>query len=114
MASAEKSRIGIGGFAWPASTVIVCGTLGLFLISWIVEPQSTSHGAINGMLPFAARAGDRRGRPDPGDPAGRHRPLGAGDDLADGRDHDPPPRRGLRQAARQAILLGTGARSSPA
>jgi ribose transport system permease protein len=54
LATAAKSRIGLGGFAWPASTVIVCGTVGLFLISWIVEPQSTSHGAINGMLPFAA------------------------------------------------------------
>lgn len=42
------------GAALPASTVIVCGTLLLFLVSWIVEPQSLSKSAVNGMLPFAA------------------------------------------------------------
>jgi ribose transport system permease protein len=41
-------------WAWPASAVIVVGTVLLFAISAIVEPQSTSQGAINGMLPFAA------------------------------------------------------------
>jgi ribose transport system permease protein len=53
-AAAQKKRIGTGGFQWPASTVIVIGTAALFLFSWIVEPNSTSHGSITGMLPFAA------------------------------------------------------------
>jgi ribose transport system permease protein len=38
----------------PAFTVILCATLLLFLVSWAFEPQSVSHSAINGMLPFAA------------------------------------------------------------
>jgi ribose transport system permease protein len=41
-------------WAWPASTVIVVGTVFLFLISALIEPHSTSKGAINGMLPFFA------------------------------------------------------------
>jgi ribose transport system permease protein len=53
-AAAQKKRIGSGGLQWPASTVIVIGTAALFLFSWIVEPNSTSHGSITGMLPFAA------------------------------------------------------------
>jgi ribose transport system permease protein len=54
MEATRTTRIGSGGFAWPASTVIVCGTIVLFAVSWIVEPNSTSHGSISGMLPFAA------------------------------------------------------------
>ena len=54
MEASAKRKISAGGFAWPASTVIAVGTAGLFLVSWLVQPQSTSHGAINGMLPFAA------------------------------------------------------------
>jgi ribose transport system permease protein len=50
----EKKKISAGSFQWPASTVIVVGTAALFLISWIVEPNSTSHGSITGMLPFFA------------------------------------------------------------
>jgi ribose transport system permease protein len=53
-ATAAKRRISTGGFQWPAATVIAVGTAALFVISAIVEPSSTSHGAINGMLPFAA------------------------------------------------------------
>jgi ribose transport system permease protein len=53
-ATTHKRRISSGGFQWPASTVIAVGTVLLFVISAIVEPSSTSHGAINGMLPFAA------------------------------------------------------------
>jgi ribose transport system permease protein len=54
MEATAKKRINGGGLAWPASTVILVGTVGLFLISWLIEPQSTSHGSIHGMLPFAA------------------------------------------------------------
>jgi ribose transport system permease protein len=50
----SKQGISAGGFQWPACTVIVVGTAVLFLISWLVEPNSTSHGSITGMLPFAA------------------------------------------------------------
>jgi len=32
---------------------IVCATAALFLVSWIVEPQSVSHSSLLGMLPFA-------------------------------------------------------------
>jgi ribose transport system permease protein len=49
-----KKSISIGGLQWPASTVIVIGTVGLFFVSWLIEPNSTSHGSITGMLPFAA------------------------------------------------------------
>jgi ribose transport system permease protein len=49
-----KNRIRTGGFQWPASTVIVIGTVALFLISYLIEPNSTSHGSLTGMLPFAA------------------------------------------------------------
>ena len=38
----------------PASTTIIVATIVLFLISWIVQPQSLSHSSIYGMLPFAA------------------------------------------------------------
>jgi ribose transport system permease protein len=37
-----------------ASIAIWLGTGLLFLISWIVEPQSVSHSSVLGMLPFAA------------------------------------------------------------
>jgi ribose transport system permease protein len=42
--------IGIGG----AATAIVAATALLFLVSWIVEPQSVRHSSLLGMLPFAA------------------------------------------------------------
>jgi ribose transport system permease protein len=38
----------------PSFTVIACATALLFLVSWLVEPQSLSHSSIQGMLPFAA------------------------------------------------------------
>ena len=53
-ANSTRRRISTGGFQWPAATVIAIGTAALFAISAIVEPSSTSHGAINAMLPFAA------------------------------------------------------------
>jgi ribose transport system permease protein len=37
-----------------ASTAIVVATVLLFLVSWIVEPQSVRHSSLLGMLPFAA------------------------------------------------------------
>jgi ribose transport system permease protein len=37
-----------------ASTAIVVATALLFLVSWIVEPQSVRHSSLLGMLPFAA------------------------------------------------------------
>ena len=37
-----------------AATTIVVATAVLFLVSWIVQPQSVSHSAFFGMLPFAA------------------------------------------------------------
>lgn len=37
-----------------ASIAICIGTGLLFLVSWIVEPQSVSHSSVLGMLPFAA------------------------------------------------------------
>jgi ribose transport system permease protein len=40
--------------AWPASTVIVVGTVLLFVVSAIIEPHSTTKSAIDGMLPFFA------------------------------------------------------------
>lgn len=54
MEAGVRNRIGTGGLQWPASTMIVVGTAGLFLVSYLIEPNSTSHGSINGMLPFAA------------------------------------------------------------
>jgi ribose transport system permease protein len=48
---------GIGrgtGLLSSASIAIWVGTALLFLISWIVEPQSVSHSSLLGMLPFAA------------------------------------------------------------
>lgn len=38
----------------PASATIVAATVLLFVLSWVVQPQSVSHSAIYGMLPFAA------------------------------------------------------------
>src|SRR4051812_38506325 len=38
----------------PASTTILAATAVLFVVSWIVQPQSVSHSSIFGMLPFAA------------------------------------------------------------
>lgn len=38
----------------PAWTTIAGATAALFLISWIVQPQSVSHSSFFGMLPFAA------------------------------------------------------------
>src|SRR4051812_38493501 len=37
-----------------ASTAIVVATILLFVVSWIVEPQSVRHSSLLGMLPFAA------------------------------------------------------------
>jgi len=37
-----------------AATGIVAATVALFLVSWIVEPQSLREGSLLGMLPFAA------------------------------------------------------------
>ncbi len=37
-----------------ASLAICIGTALLFLVSWLVEPQSVSHSSVLGMLPFAA------------------------------------------------------------
>jgi ribose transport system permease protein len=37
-----------------AATAIVVATVALFLVSWIVEPQSVRHSSLLGMLPFAA------------------------------------------------------------
>jgi ribose transport system permease protein len=44
------SRMRIGG----AATAIIAATALLFLVSWIVEPQSVRHSSLLGMLPFAA------------------------------------------------------------
>jgi ribose transport system permease protein len=41
-------------FRRPAATTIAVATVLLFLMSWIVQPQSVSHSSIFGMLPFAA------------------------------------------------------------
>src|SRR4051794_23776579 len=38
----------------PASATIIGATAVLFLVSWLVQPQSVSHSAFFGMLPFAA------------------------------------------------------------
>jgi ribose transport system permease protein len=38
----------------PASTVIICGTILLFIASALIEPSSVKSGALKGMLPFAA------------------------------------------------------------
>jgi ribose transport system permease protein len=38
----------------PASATILAATAVLFLISWIVQPQSLSAGSVSAMLPFAA------------------------------------------------------------
>lgn len=38
----------------PASTVIVVGTILLFIVSALLEPSSLKSGALKGMLPFAA------------------------------------------------------------
>jgi ribose transport system permease protein len=38
----------------PASLTIIGATALLFLVSWLVQPQSVSHSAFFGMLPFAA------------------------------------------------------------
>jgi ribose transport system permease protein len=38
----------------PASTVIICGTVLLFIASALIEPSSLKSGALKGMLPFAA------------------------------------------------------------
>lgn len=38
----------------PAFTVILAATAILFLLSWIIQPQSLSESSIQGMLPFAA------------------------------------------------------------
>jgi ribose transport system permease protein len=38
----------------PAFTVILSATALLFLVSWVIQPQSLSESSIQGMLPFAA------------------------------------------------------------
>jgi ribose transport system permease protein len=38
----------------PASTIIIVGTVLLFLVSALIEPSSLKSGALKGMLPFAA------------------------------------------------------------
>jgi ribose transport system permease protein len=58
--SGLSRRVAIPGFGrgtallGSASIAIWVGTALLFLISWIVEPQSVSHSSLLGMLPFAA------------------------------------------------------------
>ena len=44
------SGMRVGG----AATAIIAATALLFLVSWIVEPQSVRHSSLLGMLPFAA------------------------------------------------------------
>jgi ribose transport system permease protein len=46
----RRPRLPIGG----AATAIVVATALLFLVSWLVEPQSVRHSSLLGMLPFAA------------------------------------------------------------
>src|SRR3954470_13529620 len=46
----RRPRLPVGG----AATAIVVATALLFLVSWIVEPQSVRHSSLLGMLPFAA------------------------------------------------------------
>jgi ribose transport system permease protein len=46
----RRVKLPLGG----AATAIVVATLLLFLVSWIVEPQSVRHSSLLGMLPFAA------------------------------------------------------------
>jgi ribose transport system permease protein len=43
-------RLPVGG----AATAIIVATALLFLVSWIIEPQSVRHSSLLGMLPFAA------------------------------------------------------------
>jgi ribose transport system permease protein len=38
----------------PASTIIIVGTILLFVVSALIEPSSVKSGALKGMLPFAA------------------------------------------------------------
>jgi ribose transport system permease protein len=49
-AGRSRLRAGLNG----AATAIVAATALLFLVSWIVEPQSVRHSSLLGMLPFAA------------------------------------------------------------
>src|SRR3954453_17254396 len=56
--TAERERPGrrrpaLGRSAGAAAGLVV-GTVLLFLVSWVVEPQSLSHSSLLGMLPFAA------------------------------------------------------------
>src|SRR4051794_4148943 len=46
----RRPRLPIGG----AATAIVVATALLFLVSWLVEPQSVRHSSLLGMLPFAS------------------------------------------------------------
>lgn len=47
--------LGRGGAVLSSASLAICiGTALLFVISWIVEPQSVSHSSLLGMLPFAA------------------------------------------------------------
>src|SRR4051812_18706305 len=46
----RRPRFPVGG----AATAIVVATALLFLVSWLVEPQSVRHSSLLGMLPFAA------------------------------------------------------------
>src|SRR3954467_1027844 len=48
--STRRARFPVGG----AATAIVVATALLFLVSWLVEPQSVRHSSLLGMLPFAA------------------------------------------------------------
>jgi ribose transport system permease protein len=49
----ERRRLALGRSAGTAAG-IVAATVLLFLVSWIVEPQSLSRSSLLGMLPFAA------------------------------------------------------------
>jgi ribose transport system permease protein len=52
-AAGRSGLRGLGlGFSGPA-VGIVCATAALFLVSWILQPQSVSHSSLLGMLPFA-------------------------------------------------------------
>lgn len=54
-ATASHRRLRVAGASLSGPAVgVVLATLVLFLLSWIVQPQSVSHSSLLGMLPFAA------------------------------------------------------------
>jgi ribose transport system permease protein len=48
-----KRPHGLGSLGGPATGIVLATAL-LFLVSWIIEPQSVRHSSLLGMLPFAA------------------------------------------------------------